>query len=210
MFAKIFAILLIPLLSYLGHSNSMSASTTFALIKPDAFSNTQDILKDIEEQGFKIKRKKHIKLSKNQAKQFYIEHSGRGFYDELVEFMTSGPITALALEREDAVQHWRSILGSTDSNEAREIQPGSIRAKYGKDKQQNACHGSDSEESAIREINFFFQEAEFNLITDDIEATRFLEQYIYPVLTEGLEQLMKISPKDPIKFLGTYLMEHAP
>eukprot|EP00835_Amoeboradix_gromovi_P002889 NODE_174_length_15906_cov_0.510533.p8 type:complete len:218 gc:universal NODE_174_length_15906_cov_0.510533:13306-13959(+) len=207
-------ILLIPILSYLHtlHSNNFmpySVSTTFALIKPDAYESTQDILKDIETEGFKIVRKKHLRLTENQAREFYQEHADRDFFGDLIEYIKSGPVTALVLEREDAVNHWRSILGPTDSKAARTENPDSIRAKYGKDKQRNACHGSDGQENAEREIAFFFKEAEFNLITENIEITRFLEKNIYPVLTEGLEQLIKESPEDPVGFLGNYLMDHA-
>ena len=212
MFSTLVAIAIVPFLAYLSHLDSMmdsNISTTFALIKPDGYLSTQAILSDIEKEGFKIVRKKQIKLTKNQAKEFYQEHSERGFFDELVDFITSGPVTVMELQKEDAVKEWRHILGNTDSNIARNEAPDSIRAKYGENKQRNACHGSDSEESARREIQFFFKEAEFNLLTNDIETTRFLGQYIYPTLTKGLEELVKESPKDPILFLGNYLMEHS-
>jgi len=130
--------------------------STFAMIKPDGMSELGLMLTEIEQSGFTLARARMVRLNELQAGQFYAEHRGRSFYPELVSYMASGPVLAMELVRSDAVYHWRLTLGPTDSNEARELAPESIRAKFGKDKTNNAAHGSDSAASAEREIAFFF------------------------------------------------------
>ena len=130
---------------------------TFAIIKPDAVKNdsTGKIYNHILESGFTILSAKLIKMSKNQAEQFYLIHKDRPFYGELTDFMSSGRCMVLALEKENAVEEWRNLMGATNSKEAK---PGTIRNKYGTDVSMNATHGSDSNENATREINFFFND----------------------------------------------------
>jgi len=134
--------------------------STFAMIKPDGMSQLGLILSSIHEAGFVVARAKMTRLNELQAGQFYTEHRGRSFYPELVSYMASGPVLAMELVRSDAVYHWRLTLGPTDSNEARNVAPDSIRAKFGRDKTNNACHGSDSSTSADRELSFFFPATE--------------------------------------------------
>ena len=98
-----------------------------------------------------------VRLTESQAGAFYEVHRGRPFYDELVRFMTSGPCLPMALERDDAVAHLRTVIGATDPAEAA---PGTIRKLYAESKGRNAIHASDSEENAIREVGFFFTEGE--------------------------------------------------
>tara|TARA_Y100000590_G_C15457400_1_gene915133 strand:- start:235 stop:651 length:417 start_codon:yes stop_codon:yes gene_type:complete len=128
---------------------------TFAIIKPDAVKNdsTGKIYNHILESGFTILSAKLIKMSKNQAEQFYLIHKDRPFYGELTDFMSSGRCMVLALEKENAVEEWRNTIGATNPTEAEE---GSIRNLYGTDLGMNAVHGSDSDENATIEINFFF------------------------------------------------------
>lgn len=130
--------------------------STFAMVKPDGMSQLGLILTAVHEAGFVVARAKMTQLNELQAGQFYNEHRGRSFYPELVSYMASGPVLAMELIRSDAVYHWRLTLGPTDSNEARTVAPDSIRAKFGRDKTNNACHGSDSQASADRELAFFF------------------------------------------------------
>jgi nucleoside-diphosphate kinase len=107
----------------------------------------------ISNAGFKIKAMKLTQLTKNQAEEFYAVHNERPFYGELVEYMTSGPIVAVVLEKENAVIDFRNLIGSTDPNEAKE---GTIRKKYAESKGRNAVHGSDSDENAQIEADFHF------------------------------------------------------
>lgn len=125
------------------------------MIKPSAFSAgyTGKILAKIEDGGYKIVAMKKIRLTKEQAGHFYEMHIGRPFYEELTTFMSSGPIVAAVLERENAVESFREFIGATDPAKAAE---GTIRKLYGKNMGENAVHGSDSDESAEREAGFFF------------------------------------------------------
>jgi nucleoside-diphosphate kinase len=107
----------------------------------------------IADAGFKIKAMKLTQLTRSQAEEFYAVHNERPFYGELVEYMTSGPIVAAILEKENAVIDFRNLIGSTDPNEAEE---GTIRKKYAESKGRNAVHGSDSDENALIEADFHF------------------------------------------------------
>jgi nucleoside-diphosphate kinase len=128
---------------------------TLAIIKPDAMQkgSKENIRKDIMDNGFKIVKEKTIHLSDQQAKGFYDIHKEKPFFGELVEFMTSFESHIMKLEKDNAVSEWRNLMGATDSTNA---EPGTIRAKYGTDISMNATHGSDSDENAEKEINFFF------------------------------------------------------
>ena len=110
----------------------------------------------IEKAGLKIIKKKEIILNKEQAQKFYEIHSDKPFYNDLCDFMTSGPIIVQMLEANNAVELYRKVMGSTDPNEAEE---NTIRKKFATSIQENAVHGSDSEENALKELSFFFSEA---------------------------------------------------
>ena len=128
---------------------------TFAIIKPDAVKakNAGAIIDMIEKNGFEIVRMEKIHLSKDKAEGFYAVHKGKPFFDELVEFMTSGPVIVMVLEKENAIKAWRDLMGNTDSKLAA---PGTIRNLFGTDKGVNASHGSDAPETAQQEIKHFF------------------------------------------------------
>lgn len=132
---------------------------TLAIIKPDAVGDNHigEIISMINKAGFKIKALKMIKLSKDAAKAFYEIHKDRPFYDELVEYMTSGPCVPIVLEKQNAVEDYRKLIGATDPAKAAE---GTVRKLYAKSVQFNAVHGSDSDENATREIAFFFSSKE--------------------------------------------------
>jgi nucleoside-diphosphate kinase len=129
--------------------------TTFAMIKPEAVQGRHvgDIISMIESKGFQISRMKMIKMTKEEAHTLYAEHKGKPFFNDLVAYITSEPIVVLALKKENAVQEWRSLIGTTDPKNSPE---GTIRKKFATDKQKNAVHGSDSVESATREVGIFF------------------------------------------------------
>lgn len=130
---------------------------TLAIIKPDATAAgfTDAIIEHIKNNGFTIVAQKEMNLSQEQAQEFYAEHKERPFFGDLVAFMTSGPVTVMVLEKENAISAWRNLMGATDPAEAAE---GTIRKLFGASKGENATHGSDSSASAQREITFFFPE----------------------------------------------------
>lgn len=136
-------------------------STTLTIVKPDAVAagNTGNILAKLQASGFTIRGMKMMRLTEDQAKAFYAVHAERPFYGELVKFMTSGPVVPVSLEKDgdDAVPALREVMGATNSKEAAE---GTIRNLYGTDIEQNAIHGSDSEENAAIETAFFFSASE--------------------------------------------------
>jgi nucleoside-diphosphate kinase len=130
---------------------------TLAIIKPDAVraKNAGKIIDRIEAEGFTIVGMKKINLSTKQAEDFYAVHNGKPFYAELVEFMTSGPVVVMALEKSNAIQAWRDLMGSTDPVKAA---PNTLRKLYGTNVGVNATHGSDAVQTAAVEIKFFFPE----------------------------------------------------
>jgi nucleoside-diphosphate kinase len=137
----------------------MSGNQTFTMIKPIAVRNNYigAILKLINESGFKIKALKFTHLTKKQAMDFYSVHASMYFYEELTSFMSSGPIVAAILEKENAVADFRKLIGATDPAKAEE---GTIRKLFAESMSHNAIHGSDSDENAIIESDFFFSKTE--------------------------------------------------
>ncbi|MBI4696438.1 MAG: nucleoside-diphosphate kinase [Gammaproteobacteria bacterium] len=139
----------------------MAIERTFSIIKPGAVANNHigGIVAKLEAAGLKIVAQRMLKLSPEQAGQFYAVHRERPFYGELVEFMSSGPIVAQVLEGENAILKNREVMGATDPEKAA---PGTIRAEFGKDISENAVHGSDAPETAREEIAFFFAASEIH------------------------------------------------
>ena len=135
----------------------MSGNTTFTMIKPDAFEagNTGNILQEFIENGFKIKALRLEHLHTENAETFYAVHKERPFFNGLVTFMSSGPIVAAILEKENAVEDFRKLIGSTNPADATE---GTIRKLFASSIERNAVHGSDSDENAQIESNFFFNQ----------------------------------------------------
>jgi nucleoside-diphosphate kinase len=134
-------------------------SLTLAILKPDAVESGKagKILAHLEGAGFRVRALKLLRLSKEQAGAFYAVHRERGFYAELVEFMTSGPVVPIVLEASDAVAKLRTVIGATDPAEAA---PGTVRKLYAESKGRNAIHASDSDDNALREVAFFLSEHE--------------------------------------------------
>jgi nucleoside-diphosphate kinase len=133
---------------------------TLAILKPDAVEagNAGKVLAKLQEVGFTIRGIKMLRLTETQARAFYEVHKERPFYGSLVEFMTSGPVMPVALEKEgDAVSHLREVMGATDVAKAA---PGTVRALFGTSIERNAIHGSDSPENAAAELSFFFSRTE--------------------------------------------------
>ena len=137
----------------------MANNITFTMIKPGAVNNEfiGPILAMINEKEFHIAALKYIWLTRKQAEEFYAVHKDRPFYQELVEFMTSGPIVAAILEKENAVKEYRELIGATNPKDAED---GTIRKLFAESIQKNAVHGSDSDENAIVEADYFFSKYE--------------------------------------------------
>ena len=137
----------------------MSSQRTFAIIKPDAFAagHSGKIIDTILGRGFKIAAIKMLHLDKNEAEGFYYVHKERPFFNDLVTFMTEGPIVAMVLERENAIAEWRRLMGATNPGQADE---GTIRKQFGTSIERNATHGSDAEDTATFEIAYFFNALE--------------------------------------------------
>jgi nucleoside-diphosphate kinase len=140
----------------------MATERTLSIVKPDGVQNGHigHVISVFESNGLTIKAAKLVRLTKAQAEGFYAEHAGRGFFGELVEFMTSGPVMLMVLEGEGAILKNRELMGATDPAQAAD---GTIRKLYAESKGRNTAHGSDSPASAEREIKYFFSEA-FELV----------------------------------------------
>ncbi|ONK66077.1 uncharacterized protein A4U43_C06F3920 [Asparagus officinalis] len=139
---------------------SVEKEKTLAMIKPDGVSGnyTTQIKSIILESGFNIVREKMLQLNEETVAHFYAEHSGRSFFPNLMKYMTSGPVYIMVLEKLNAIFDWRNLIGPTDSRKAKVSHQNSIRAICGLDSERNCVHGSDSPQSAAREISFFFGE----------------------------------------------------
>jgi nucleoside-diphosphate kinase len=137
----------------------MPGRITFTMIKPDAFAagNSGLILDHILKNGFSVKALKLVHLNRNQAESFYAVHRERPFFSALVEFMSSGPVIAAILEKDNAVEAYRKFIGATNPENA---EPGTIRKLFATSVQMNAVHGSDSDENAALECGFFFNSFE--------------------------------------------------
>ena len=133
----------------------MIGNRTFTIIKPDAFkaSYTGPIIEKIEDAGFKIKNMRLERLDQNRAGKFYDVHQDKPFFERLCNYMCSGPIIVMELEKNNAVDDFRKLIGATNPENAEE---GTIRKLYATSIEANAIHGSDSDENALKEINFFF------------------------------------------------------
>jgi len=133
----------------------MTAQRTLCIIKPDAMEagKAGAIIARLQEEGFQIKALRQLHMTRTQAEGFYAVHRGRPFFDELVGFMSRGPIIVMAIEADDAIRRYREVIGATDPAKAA---AGTVRQLYGKDVGENAVHGSDAPETAAVEIAYFF------------------------------------------------------
>ena len=133
---------------------------TLAIIKPDAVASRAGgrIIQRIEEAGFQIRAMRMLSLSAREAEGFYAVHRERPFFSSLTRFMSSGPVIVLALEAEDAIRKWRTLMGATDPAKA---DPGTLRKEFGRSIEHNATHGSDAPDTAAFELGYFFRGVEF-------------------------------------------------
>ncbi|XP_042235672.1 nucleoside diphosphate kinase homolog 5-like [Homarus americanus] len=185
---------------------------TLAMIKPDAIDNSPDIEKVIMDEGFTVVERRRVRLTRPEAEEFYGEHRGKSFYSSLIEYMTSGEVLALILAGDDAITHWRKVLGPTQVSRAREEAPESIRARFGDpdNDSNNAVHGSDSVTSAQREIKFFFPDLTLEPVLTGEGAKEYLSHAVSPTLVRALTELCKVRPEDPIVWLADWLLVNNP
>lgn len=186
------------------------AERTLAMIKPDAVHKAPEIEDIILRSGFTILQRRRVQLTPEQASDFYAEHFGKLFFPSLVAYMSSGPIVALMLARQDAVAYWRELIGPTNAVRARETHPDSLRARYGTDDQRNGLHGSDSHLSAQREVRFFFQESIVEPISIGQSARDYMVKSINPTLLKALTELCKQKPLDPVTWLAEWMLNNNP
>uniref|UniRef100_A0A3Q4GZJ8 Nucleoside diphosphate kinase B n=2 Tax=Neolamprologus brichardi TaxID=32507 RepID=A0A3Q4GZJ8_NEOBR len=183
---------------------------TLAIIKPDAIDKAAEIENIILKSGFIILQKRKLLLSPEQCSDFYAEEYGKHFFPSLTAFMSSGPIVALMLACNNAIAHWKSIIGPVNSAKARETHPECLRAKYGTSELQNALHGSDSFQAAVREIKFMFPNSIIEPLPSREENEEYLSRYINPVLLRGLTELCMNKPLNPIIWLADWLIQNNP
>ncbi|CAB1325216.1 unnamed protein product [Coregonus sp. 'balchen'] len=166
---------------------------TLALIKPDAIHQAEEIEDIILRSGFTILQKRKLQLSPERCSDFYAEQYGKLFFPSLTAFMSSGPIIALALARDQAIAHWKTIIGP-----------------YGTSDLRNAVHGSDSFSSAEREIKFMFPNSVIEPIPMGEAAKDYLGRFVSPTLLSGLTELCKQKPVDPFTWLAGWLVRNNP
>ena len=189
---------------------------TYAMIKPDAVAagKVDDILKIAEDAGFVVVRRQEQVMDAVRAGEFYAEHKGKPFYPNLVRFMSSGPIVACCLAKNDAIKDWRALMGPTNTFTAREDAPKSLRAKFGTDGTQNATHGSDSPASATRELKFFFPNLTLDPVPTGDTAREYIAKELQPTLVQALSALAKEKPSanklEAVKWLANWLKENNP
>ncbi|CAI8050063.1 Nucleoside diphosphate kinase homolog 5 [Geodia barretti] len=189
---------------------AVTVEQTLAIIKPDAIHFADEIVEEIKSRGFTITQKRRLRLSPEQATDFYAEHYGKMFFPSLIAFMHSDDILVLVLAKPGAVQEWREMIGPTHPNKARQLSPESLRARYGTDQTRNAVHGSDSYFGAEREIRFMFPGTVTEPVYGGQLARDYLQAKVNPVLVQGLTQLCKQKPEDPVTWLAEWLLQNNP
>uniref|UniRef100_A0A4W3HE04 NME/NM23 family member 5 n=1 Tax=Callorhinchus milii TaxID=7868 RepID=A0A4W3HE04_CALMI len=170
---------------------------TLAVIKPDSMDKAEEILDVIVRSGFTVIQRRKLHLSPEQCSDFYAEHYGKMYFPSLTAFMSSGPIIAMVLARDQAISYWRELMGPKNSEKAKLTQPDSLRALYGTDDLRNAVHGSESFLLAEKEIQFMFPGTVVEPTPTDRAAHDYLSRYVNPTLLTGLTQLCKQKPADP-------------
>ncbi|KAM3613203.1 uncharacterized protein V6R79_022396 [Siganus canaliculatus] len=183
---------------------------TLALIKPDVLHNAEEIEDFILKSGFTILQKRKLQLSPEQCSDFYAELYGQIFFPSLTAFMSSGPIIAMTLGRNNAITHWKSIMGPANTIKARETHPECLRAKYGTSELKNALHGSESFHAAEREIKFMFPDTVIEPIASREATEEYLSRYVNPTLLLGVTELCKQKPHNPCIWLADWLIKNNP
>ncbi|XP_047210291.1 nucleoside diphosphate kinase homolog 5 isoform X1 [Girardinichthys multiradiatus] len=183
---------------------------TLAIIKPDAVHTSEEIEDVFLKSGFIILQKRRLQLSPEQCSEFYAHQYGKLFFPSLTAFMSSGPIVAMTLARDNAIAHLKSIIGPDNISKARETHPECLRAKYGTSDLKNALHGSDSFLTAVREIKFMFPNTVIEPFPSRGETEEYLSKNVNPVLLRGLTELCKEKPLNPCIWLAEWLLKNDP
>lgn len=189
---------------------------TYGMIKPDAVraGKVDAILKAAEHAGFIVVKTQQQQLTPERAGEFYAEHKGKPFYDNLVGFMSSGPIVACCLAKTNAIADWRELMGPTNTFKAQEEAPDSLRARFGTDGTMNATHGSDSPASAMRELKFFFPNIILDPVPEGAAAREYIKENLTPTLVKGLAALCKAKPSasklEAVQWLADWLLANNP
>ncbi|KAM4554811.1 nucleoside diphosphate kinase homolog 5 [Odontesthes bonariensis] len=183
---------------------------TLAIIKPDVIHKAEEIQDLILRSGFTVLQKRRLQLSPEQCSDFYADQYGKLFFPSLTAFMSSGPIVALTLARDDAIAHWKTIIGPASITKARETQPECLRAKYGTSDLKNALHGSKSFHAAVKEIKFMFPNSVIEPFPSKEETEAYLSRYVNPVVLRGLAALCKEKPPKPCIWLADWLIKNNP
>eukprot|EP01060_Flectonema_neradi_P039282 TRINITY_DN858_c3_g1_i2.p1 TRINITY_DN858_c3_g1~~TRINITY_DN858_c3_g1_i2.p1 ORF type:complete len:211 (+),score=5.65 TRINITY_DN858_c3_g1_i2:41-634(+) len=184
-----------------------SLQQTLAIIKPDAVENghTHSILHSITELGFTILQQEVVTMNIDQAREFYAEHKGQGFYHTLTEYMSRGPCRILVLGKTDGIASWRKELLELRKVYAPDPEnPGEAHPTY------NALHGSSDLAAARREIKFWFNSFTLDTVPTAQETRDYVDHNLKPILVKALTQLAKVRPHDEIRWLSKYLLEHNP
>ncbi|KAI8616413.1 nucleoside diphosphate kinase [Chytriomyces sp. MP71] len=177
---------------------------TLALIKPDVYPAKKDeIVAKILEDGFTIVKEAEVHFDLSNAQEFYKEHAQKSFYGELTAWMSSAPMYAMVLEKNDGIKAWRALAGPTNSNKAREESPASVRAMFGTDGTQNAVHGSDSPASAVREIGIVFGE-EVNAVPERQRTLALIKPDVYPTKKDDIVAKIKLDGFNIVKESEVY------
>ncbi|XP_074503651.1 nucleoside diphosphate kinase homolog 5 [Sebastes fasciatus] len=183
---------------------------TLALIKPDTIHKAEEIEDIILKSGFIILQKRMLQLSPEQCSDFYADQYGKLFFPSLTAFMSSGPVVAMTLARENAIAHWKSIIGPVNNTKAKETHPECLRAKYGTSDLRNALHGSDSFPAAEWEIKFMFPNSVNEPFPSKDATKEYLSRHVNPTLLRGLTELCKHKPLNPGIWLADWLINNNP
>ncbi|KAJ3154520.1 NME NM23 member 5 [Geranomyces michiganensis] len=179
----------------------------FLLLKPDVASHEAEIVYKLGQAGFKVFNRRRTALTNEQASEFFNDWASDPDFDELVSYITSGPVVALALQRFDGFNELKKVVGSVDDIHG---DGDSFRAIYGQDELRNGFHVSDSPASVERDLRLFFPDTPVQPPPTADEAKAILETTVYPTLLQGLTQLCKEKPANPTAWLGTWLLDNNP
>uniref|UniRef100_A0A8C4X0L4 Nucleoside diphosphate kinase homolog 5 n=1 Tax=Eptatretus burgeri TaxID=7764 RepID=A0A8C4X0L4_EPTBU len=187
---------------------------TLALIKPDLYVRAADIEEIILSHNFIVLQRRVVRLSREDASEFYAEQCGTMSFAGLVTFLSSGPLLVLLLTHPGGpgvtLDQFKKLVGPTNSNKAREISPDSLRALFGMDELRNAVHASESLTAAKREIKFFFPSVTLDPLRLQNQANEYLDRLVTPTLLQGLDALCKCKPQNPVAWLADWLLNNNP
>eukprot|EP01111_Echinosteliopsis_oligospora_P019644 TRINITY_DN9595_c0_g1_i1.p1 TRINITY_DN9595_c0_g1~~TRINITY_DN9595_c0_g1_i1.p1 ORF type:complete len:201 (+),score=17.14 TRINITY_DN9595_c0_g1_i1:239-841(+) len=183
-----------------------------AIIKPDAVEKglADKIISILEDNQLFIIEKKYVLLDEISAEELYQRYQHESFFPDLVSFMCRSPVVVLLLAGTDAIARLDELLGPTDPIQAKQQYPLSIRARFGTNKMENACHGSHLLENSLREISYFFPHQRCYPVPSGTDTRAYIEETVGKTLQEALIDLCKHKPNDPVRHLADYFLSHNP